>query len=36
MLILDWNKNSEEVLKQGHYNTKRSVVAEQTYFQEKA
>lgn len=39
MLILDWNKNSEEILKQGHYNTKRSVNAEQAhlcrYWQEK-
>lgn len=31
MLILDWNKNSEEILRQGYYNTKRSVVAEQTH-----
>ena len=31
MIILDWNKNSEEVLAQGHYNTKRSVNAEQTH-----
>lgn len=38
MIILDWNKNSEEVLAQGHYNTKRSVNTEQTrlcqYWQE--
>lgn len=31
MIILDWDKNSEEVLAQGHYNTKRSVNAEQTH-----
>lgn len=31
MIILDWNKNSEEVLAQGHYNTKRSVNTEQTH-----
>lgn len=31
MIILDWNKNSEEVLAQGHYNTVRSVNAEQTH-----
>lgn len=31
MIILDWNKNSEEVLAQGHYNTKRSVNAEQIH-----
>ena len=31
MIILDWNKNSEEVLAQGHYNTKRSVNAEQPH-----
>lgn len=31
MIILDWNKNSKEVLTQGHYNTKRSVNAEQTH-----
>lgn len=39
MIILDWNKNSEEVLAQGHYNTKRSVNTEQTrlcqYWQER-
>ena len=39
MLILEKNKKTEEVLKQAHYNTKRSVVAEQThlcqYWQEK-
>lgn len=38
MIILDWNKNSEEVLAQGHYNTVRSVNTEQTrlcqYWQE--
>lgn len=39
MFIFDWNKNSEEILEQGHYNTKRSVNAEQIhlcrYWQEK-
>lgn len=31
MIILDWNKNSEEVLAQGYFNTKRSVNAEQVH-----
>ena len=31
MLILDWNKNSEAVLKQGYYNTRRSINTEQTH-----
>ena len=31
MIILDWDKNSEEVLAQGHYKTKRRVNAEQTH-----